>query len=236
MKQTNNSKTKKKPTSKSSSKSKTSVSKKKPSPKKTVSKTKAKTSSSKKSVKKSVAKIKEPNHLFDSESLILLISVVAINVLCIIAVSYAYFTAQIKGNDSAQPIEVLMGTMKVKYLDSDAVTLDNAYPGDYLTNKFNIKNEGSLPAAYKIKVNIVTNNFGDKNDLVYSLKKNGTEVVEETTLPVNSDYIYTSESLAKGGTDKYELMVKFKEDMVNRNQNDNKNKTLNFKIEIEEVS
>lgn len=236
MKQNNNSKTKKKPTSKSSIKTKTSVSKKKTSPKKTVSKTKAKTSSSKKSVKKSVEKIQEPKHLFDSESLILLISVVAINVLCLIAVSYAYFTAQIKGNEGAKPIEVLMGTMKVKYLDSDAVTLDNAYPGDYLTNKFNIKNEGSLPAAYKIKVNMVTNNFGDKNDLVYSLKKNGTEVVKETTLPVNSDYIYTSESLAKDGTDKYELMVKFKEDMVNRNQNDNKNKTLNFKIEIEEVS
>ena len=232
MKQTNNSKTKKKPTSKSSSKTKASVSKKKTSPKKAV----RKTSSSKKSVKKSVEKIQEPKHLFDSESLILLISVVAINVLCLIAVSYAYFTAQIKGNEGAKPIEVLMGTMKVKYLDSDAVTLDNAYPGDYLTNKFNIKNEGSLPAAYKIKVNMVTNNFADKNDLVYSLKKNGTEVVKETTLPVNSDYIYTSESLAKDGTDKYELMVKFKEDMVNRNQNDNKNKTLNFKIEIEEVS
>lgn len=180
------------------------------------------------------------NKLFDKQSLLLLVSVVAINVLCLITVSYAYFTAQIKGNDTAKPITVIMGTMKIEYKDSDAVSLNNAYPGDDITNKFNIINTGTLDATYNIRVDITENTFVDKKDLVYTLKRDGTELVTDQAFPESgSNYIRVGETLAPGATKenpttaKYELIVKFKEDTVNRNQNDNKGKKLNFKIQVD---
>ena len=180
------------------------------------------------------------NKLFDKQSLLLLVSVVTINVLCLITVSYAYFTAQIKGNDTAKPITVIMGTMKIEYKDSDAVSMTNAYPGDDITNKFNIINTGTLDATYNIRVDITENTFVDKKDLVYTLKRDGTKLVTDQEFPESgSNYIRVGETLAPGATKEnpttasYELIVKFKEDTVNRNQNDNKGKKLNFKIQVD---
>ncbi len=177
--------------------------------------------------------MKKKERLFDRTSLLLLISVVMINVICIITVSYAYFTTQIKGNDASQPITVVMGNMKIKYEDSDLVTLDNAMPGDYLTNKFRITNEGNLDANYNLKIDVIENNFRDKGDLEYTLKRNGEPVVENETLPYTDGYILVNQTITTGGVDNYELEVKFKEDLVDKNQNDNKNRKLDFKIVVD---
>ena len=171
--------------------------------------------------------------LFDKQSLALLVSVVTINVLCIIAVSYAYFTTQIKGNDTAGPITVVMGSMKIKYEDSDLVTLDNAIPGDYLTNKFRITNTGTLDATYNLKIDVVENNFRDKGDLEYTLRRNGEPVVENETLPYTDGYILVNQTITTGGVDNYELEVKFKVDETDKNQNDNKNRRVDFKIVVD---
>ena len=170
--------------------------------------------------------------LFDKQSLTLLISVVTINVLCIIAVSYAYFTTQIKGNDTAGPITVVMGSMKIKYEDSDLVTLDNAIPGDYLINKFRITNTGTLDASYNLKIDVVENNFRDKGDLEYTLKRNGQQV-ETGTLPYTDGYILTNITIPSEEIHNYELEVKFKVDEEDKNQNDNKNRRLDFKIVVD---
>ncbi len=171
--------------------------------------------------------------LFDKQSLTLLVSVVTINVLCIIAVSYAYFTTQIKGNDAAGPITVVMGSMKIKYEDSDLVILDNAIPGDYLINKFKITNTGTLDANYNLKIDVIENNFRDKGDLEYTLRRNGEPVVENETLPYTDGYILVNQTITTGGVDNYELEVKFKVDETDKNQNDNKNRRLDFKIVVD---
>ena len=171
--------------------------------------------------------------LFDKQSLTLLISVITINVLCIIAVSYAYFTTVIKGNDTATPIELVMGTMKIKYEDGNLVTLNNAIPGDSITHTFTITNTGNLEAKYNIKLDIEKNNFRDKKDLEYTLKKNGSEV-KRGNLPYEDGYILINQTIGIEKTtkvDTYELEVRFKKD--DTDQNDNKERELKFKIEVD---
>ncbi len=168
--------------------------------------------------------------LFDKKSLILLISVVSINILCIISVSYAYFTANIIGNDKAEEMTVTAGTMKITYTDSNIVTLNNAIPGDSLTKQFKVENTGNLDTKYNIKINIENNEFEDYNDLKYTLTKNG-EQQPEKVLPYEDGYIVIENEIKEKGIDNYTLTLNFKKD--NSNQNDNANKKVKFKIEVD---
>ncbi len=168
--------------------------------------------------------------LFDKKSLILLISVVSINLLCIISVSYAYFTANIIGNDKAEEMTVTAGTMKITYTDSNIVTLNNAIPGDSLTKQFKVENTGNLDTKYNIKINIENNEFEDYNDLKYTLTKNG-EQQPEKVLPYEDGYIVIENEIKEKGIDNYTLTLNFKKD--NSNQNDNANKKVKFKIEVD---
>ncbi len=168
--------------------------------------------------------------IFDKKSLILLISVVSINLLCIISVSYAYFTANIVGNDKAEEMTVTAGTMKITYTDSNIVTLNNAIPGDSLTKQFKVENTGNLDTKYNIKIDIENNDFEDYNDLKYTLTKNGV-VEPEKVLPYEDGYIVIENEIKEKGIDNYTLTLNFKKD--ESNQNDNANKKVKFKIEVD---
>ena len=95
--------------------------------------------------------------LFNKQTIALLVSVIAINIICVISVSYAYFTAQIKGNDKAENMVIKTGTMTITYADTDTneVSLKNAIPGDSVTKQFKVENTGSLTAKYNIKLDIL---------------------------------------------------------------------------------
>ncbi len=168
--------------------------------------------------------------LFDKKSLILLISVVSINLLCIISVSYAYFTANIIGNDKAEEMTVTAGTMKITYTDSNIVTLNNAIPGDTVIKQFKIENNGTLETKYNIKLIVEENNFIDKEDLVVTLKRNDKDVTN--IVPVEKEgYILIDEPLELNGVHTYTLTLNFKKD--ESNQNDNSNKKVKFKIGVD---
>ncbi len=169
--------------------------------------------------------------LFDKKSLILLISVVSINLLCIISVSYAYFTANIIGNDKAEEMTVTAGTMKITYTDSNIVTLNNAIPGDTLTKQFKVENTGNLDTKYNIKIKVDANDFKDKKDLVYTLTKNGTNILSNQVLPYEDGYIVIENEIKEKGIDNYTLTLNFKKD--ESNQSDNANKKVKFKIEVD---
>ena len=55
--------------------------------------------------------------LFNKQSIALLICVVTINILCVTSVSYAYFTANIEGNEDAEEMVVKAGTMEITYTE-----------------------------------------------------------------------------------------------------------------------
>ncbi len=169
--------------------------------------------------------------LFDKKSLILLISVVSINILCIISVSYAYFTANIIGNDKAEDMVVTAGTMKITYTDSNEVTLNNALPGDTVIKQFKIENTGTLDTKYNIKLIVEENNFIDKEDLVVTLKRNDKDNVTNIVPVEKEGYILIDEPLELKGVHNYTLTLNFKKD--ESNQNDNVNKKVKFKIGVD---
>ena len=169
--------------------------------------------------------------LFDKKSLILLISVVSINLLCIVSVSYAYFTANIKGNEDAQEMKVQAGTMEITYTDSNEVSLNNALPGDSVTKTFKVENTGTLDTKYNIKIDVNTNDFEDYSDLTYSLTKNSESKLSNQILPYEDGYIIKDEEIEEKGIDSYTLTLTFKKD--DSNQNDNANKKVDFTIEVD---
>ncbi len=169
--------------------------------------------------------------LFNKSSLILLISVVSINLLCIISVSYAYFTANIKGNEDAKEMVVHAGTMEITYTDSDEVSLSNVVPGDTITKQFRIENVGTLKTKYNIKIDIETNDFEDYSDLTYTLTKNSESKLSNQVLPYEDGYIIKDEEIEKEGIDNYSLTLTFKKDETD--QSDNANKKVDFTIVVD---
>ena len=173
--------------------------------------------------------------LFNKQTIALLICVITINVLCVTSVSYAYFTANIEGNDSAKNMVVKTGTMEITYTDSDEITLENAIPGDSVKKQFKVENKGTLATNYNIKLNITNNDFEDKDDLKITLKRtSGTPetLIENKVVPATpGGYILTNVAFPEGTTDTYELTISFNKD--DSKQNDNAGKTLALTVNID---
>ena len=168
------------------------------------------------------------------QSIILLVCVICICIICLCSVSYAFFTIQIKGNDTAKPMEVVLGSMKMRFDDSNAVKLENALPGDSIIKKFKITNIGNLPVSnYNIKLNVETNDFEDQQDLEITLSRDGMESVHNIVPASGTGYILTGQNLGLNETHEYTFTLKFKLDSVNKNQNNNKNKNLKFTIFVD---
>ncbi len=161
---------------------------------------------------------------------ILVISAVVIALSIGIGFSFAYFTANVKGNEDAKENIVKAGKMEITYIDGSSISLDKMQPGESTTKKFKVQNTGNFPAKYNIKLDEVTNTLQDKTDLRYTLKKNGTEE-KSGVVPSGNAYILTDISIDADVTDEYELKIEFVD--THTNQNDNQGKTYTGKIQID---
>ncbi len=173
--------------------------------------------------------------LFNKQAIALLICVITINALCVASVSYAYFTATIKGDGTEMFVQA--GTMEITYTDSNAIKLEHAIPGDSVSKQFKVANAGTLATIYSIKLNITENTFEDKGDLLVTLKKKTqgassfTPVFEDKALPATSGYICVNQALPLSETDTYELTIKFAKD--GSDQNDNKTGKLSLTVVVD---
>ena len=70
--------------------------------------------------------------------LILIISVLIL----LIGVSFAYFSLEITGNDTAKYNTITTGALKLTFTDTNALTLTDALPGDSATKTISVKNTG----------------------------------------------------------------------------------------------
>ena len=152
--------------------------------------------------------------------------------LTIIGVSYAFFTANIIGNNTAGGNSVISGTMELTFTDNnDAISLLTAQPGDSASKTFKVENTGTLDDmyTYNIKLTELTTNFKEK-DLTYKLeeytndtyqtkKEGGLEVsgfISEKTV-INKDAPGTGEMYLavgierpnKGEKQYYKITIKF---------------------------
>ena len=167
--------------------------------------------------------------------LILIISVLIL----LIGVSFAYFSLEITGNDTAKYNTITTGDLKLTFTDTNALTLDNALPGDSATKTISVKNTGTIDTSYNIVWQELTNTItNDELVIEATCKRLNSSNTEEGTcesIPqkeVSSNELKSNISIEPGITHEYTLKLTFID--TGSTQNYNKNKSFNGKIGLEE--
>ena len=79
------------------------------------------------------------------------LSIVIVAVVILMGVgTYAFFTADIKGNTQTDNLVQTTGTLSIEYVEGQNIDADKIRPGWSGTKKFTIKNNGTLPVSYDI--------------------------------------------------------------------------------------
>ena len=167
--------------------------------------------------------------------LILIISVLIL----LIGVSFAYFSLEITGNDTAKYNTITTGELKLTFIDTNVLTLDNALPGDSATKTISVKNTGTIDTSYNIVWQELTNTItNDELVIEATCKRLNSSNTEEGTCESISQKVVSSNKLKlnipieAGITHEYTLKLTFID--TGSTQNYNKNKSFNGKIGLEE--
>ena len=167
------------------------------------------------------------------------IMIFSLVLLLVLGVSYAWFNAVIKGNDTAKEQKVVTGNLELTFTDDTEVTLPNAVPGDSYTKTISVKNTGTLDASYSLVWQELTNEI-TKDELVIEatckrLNSSGTEegtceAISQT--PIKSNTIKKNISIEPSVTHEYTIKVTFID--TGSLQDYNKKKSFSGKLGIEE--
>ena len=167
--------------------------------------------------------------------LILIISVLIL----LIGVSFAYFSLEITGNDTAKYNTITTGALKLTFTDTNALTLTDALPGDSATKTISVKNTGTIDTSYNIVWKELTNTItNDELVIEATCKRLNSSNTEEGTcesIPqkeVSSNKLKSNIAIEPGITHEYTLKLTFID--TGSTQNYNKNKSFNGKIGLEE--
>ncbi len=160
----------------------------------------------------------------------------------IAGISYAYFTIQITGNETASSMRLRTANMSLVYNDVQIVSGEYAQPGWTQTKTLTVTNAGNVSAIYNLVwrdlINEVTN-----GELVISAtcsaSSGSCSAINETAVPTYTTEVHNvgvtlGISIAPGVTHTYTLTALFKE--TGSNQNYNQNKYFNGTLNIEEYS
>ena len=169
------------------------------------------------------------------------IMIFSLVLLLVLGVSYAWFNAVIKGNDTAKEQSVITGNLELTFTDDTEVTLPNAVPGDSYTKTISVKNTGTLDASYSLVWQELTNEItNDELVIEATCKRLNSSNTEEGTCesisrtPIKSSTIKRNISIEPSVTHEYTIKVTFID--TGSVQNYNKNKTFEGKLGITESS
>ena len=167
------------------------------------------------------------------------ITLTIVFLLAALGISYAWFNAVIKGNDTAKEQTVTTGNLELTFTDDTEVTLPNAVPGDSYTKTISVKNTGTLDAKYNLVWQELTNEI-TKDELVIEatckrLNSSGTEEgtcesISQT--PIKSNTIKKNISIEPSVTHEYTIKVTFID--TGSLQDYNKKKSFSGKLGINE--
>ena len=69
-----------------------------------------------------------------------------------IGFSFAWFSTQIEGNETAKMVTTSSSILKLFFDDSgEDITLSNMYPGDFIEKTITVENTGTEPSGYKLE-------------------------------------------------------------------------------------
>lgn len=172
--------------------------------------------------------------------------IVSILCLAIIGITYAYFSLQVEGN--GKDIVLNSGSLKLRYIDGEVITLSSAYPGDTISKTVTVENTGTRNATYSLYWSDLINtilkdelsltmecksykNYGKSNQT-----ESGTCSNIETTVPYSeessSTAIKKNISIETGITQEYKITVIFEN--KDYDQNYNKKKSFAGKVDVRE--
>ena len=160
--------------------------------------------------------------------------------LTILGVTYAYFTIQITGNDTASSIILTTSDMSLIYRDVQIVMGEYEQPGWTDSKVFTVENNGTVTVQYIIKWRELENTLTN-NELVISatctssVQGNTCNNIPETAIPnapteQRNVFVFGPVSIDPGEIHTYNLTTLFKETGSVQNYNQNKyfNGTLNI--------
>ena len=177
--------------------------------------------------------------MIDKDKMTLFVTGMFLLLIMTTGLSYAYFSASVKGNENAKDMVVEAGTLSLVYTDGPEIKVQNIKPGWSTTKEVLVKNNGTLEANYNIIWQSLTNEVAN-NEMVISAtcqRLNASGTVEGTCESISqaaiSDMTIAKKiSIESGITHKYTFTILFKE--TNADQNYNQGKEFNGVLGIEE--
>ena len=177
--------------------------------------------------------------MIDKDKMTLFVTGMFLLLIMTTGLSYAYFSASVKGNENAKDMVVEAGTLSLVYTDGPEIKVQNIKPGWSTTKEVSVKNNGTLGAYYNVIWQSLTNTISN-NELVLSAtcqRLNASGTVEGTCDSISqaaiSDMTIAKRvSIEAGITHKYTFTILFKE--TNVDQNTNQGKKFNGVLGIEE--
>ena len=169
------------------------------------------------------------------------ITLTIVFLLAALGISYAWFNAVIKGNDTAKEQSVITGNLELTFTDDTEVTLPNAVPGDSYTKTISVKNTGTLDAKYNLVWQELTNEItNDELVIEATCKRLNSSNTEEGTCesisqtPIKSNTIKKNISIEPSVTHEYTIKVTFID--TGSLQDYNKKKSFSGKLGINEYN
>ena len=177
--------------------------------------------------------------MIDKDKMTLFVTGMFLLLIMTTGLSYAYFSASVKGNENAKDMVVESGTLSLVYTDGPEIKAQNIKPSWSTTKEVSVKNNGTLDAYYNVIWQSLTNTISN-NELVLSatcqrLNASGTVegVCDSISQAAISDMTIAKRvSIESGITHKYTFTILFKE--TNADQNTNQGKKFNGVLGIEE--
>ena len=177
--------------------------------------------------------------MIDKDKMTLFVTGMFLLLIMTTGLSYAYFSASVKGNENAKDMVVEAGTLSLVYTDGPEIKAQNIKPGWSTTKEVSVKNTGTLDTNYNIIWQSLTNEITN-NEMVISAtcqRLNSAGTVEGTCESISqaaiSDMTISKKvSIESGITHKYTFTILFKE--TNLDQNTNQGKKFNGVLGIEE--
>ncbi len=177
--------------------------------------------------------------MIDKDKMTLFVTGMFLLLIMTTGLSYAYFSASVKGNENAKDMVVEAGTLSLVYTDGPEIKVQNIKPGWSTTKEVSVKNTGTLDTNYNVIWQSLTNEIIN-NDMVISAtcqRLNASGIVEGTCESISqaaiSDITIAKKiSIESGITHKYTFTILFKE--TNADQNTNQGKKFNGVLGIEE--
>ena len=156
-----------------------------------------------------------------------------------IGISFAYFSLNVIGNDTAKNNKIVTGNLELTFTDTEEISLNNMFPGDSVTKTIKVTNTGSKEVAYNVGWTNYENGIIN-NELIIegTCKRLNSSNTEEGTCDniskkaITGSNVISNISIEPNVTHEYTLTITFKE--TNKPQNYNKNKSFNGKLNITE--